>query len=103
VNLIVDAVDECVGLSTFMGGLNYLIKGSNIKLLLTSRHDVELQRTIEPIADFQISVAEFMWDDIEIYLAAEVTRRISIGLLKFREKNLDSIIVEALKNKAHGM
>lgn len=103
VYLIVDAVDECVGLSTFMGALNGLITGSNIKLRLTSRHDVELQRKIEPIANFQISVADFMWADIKTYLTAEVTRRIGLRLLKFKEKNLDSWIVEAIRNKADGM
>jgi hypothetical protein len=74
VSLVIDALDECKGLYSFVGALKDILGDSNVRLLLTSRHDVDIKRVMEPIADFQISMMEKMGEDIETYLRAEVHR-----------------------------
>ena len=103
VSLVIDALDECVGLDAFVGGFKDILGGSNVRLLLTSRHDVDLKRGIEPIADYQISMMEKMGEDIETYLSTEVQYRIACGILKFKQKGLDALVVTALMEKADGM
>jgi len=103
VSLVIDALDECVGLDSFVGGLKDVLGGSNIRLVLTSRHDVNIKRVVESVADFQISMMERMGDDIETFLWAEIQRRISSGTFKFKQKALDAKVVAALREKADGM
>jgi hypothetical protein len=103
VSLVVDALDEFSRLNTFVDGLANLWRGSNIRLLLTSRHDIDLKRAIEPISDYKIALAENMTNDIEIYLKTEIRNRIAAGKLKLKQKGLEELIVSALKAKADGM
>jgi hypothetical protein len=101
---MIDALDECSFLSAFIGGLKSLIVAkSNIRLLLTSRHDVELKRFIAPITTYQLPVIEHMRVDIWTYLSAEVESRIALGLLKLRQESLAAEIVTALEERADGM
>lgn len=103
VSLVVDAVDECSGLDTFVDGLRNLWSGANVRLLLTSRHDVDLKRAIEPIASYKIALVENMKNDIEIYLKTEIRKRIAAGTLKLKQKELEELIATALEAKADGM
>ena len=102
-NLVIDALDECADLDWFVGGLRGVLGGSNLRLLVTSRHDVNIKRIMEPLAEFQIPIMEHMGHDIETYLRAEVHRRISLGKFKFKQKGLDSLVVAELMAKADGM
>ncbi|KFY35817.1 hypothetical protein V494_05576 [Pseudogymnoascus sp. VKM F-4513 (FW-928)] len=103
ISLIVDALDECSRLDTFVDGLRKLWSGSNVRLLLTSRHDVDLMHAIEPIADYKVSLVENMRNDIDIYLTTEIRSRLALGTLKFKQKGLEASIVSALREKADGM
>jgi hypothetical protein len=103
VSLIVDALDECVGLDAFVSGLKDILGVPNVRLLLTSRHDVDLRRILEPTANYQISMMENMSEDIETYLVTEVQHRIAYGRLKFKQKGLDTMIIAAIVKKADGM
>jgi hypothetical protein len=103
VRLVVDAVDECVDLATFVDGLQSLAKNSELQLFLTSRHDVELNQAISPISTAKIAVSEHMDTDIIIYLRSEVQARIAHNFLKLRQKDLSLQIVEALRKNADGM
>ena len=103
VNLIIDAVDECADLNTFMSGIASIVANCNINLLLTSRHDVELVRAIEPIAKYKVPVEENMRDDIHSFLVAQLNKRTTEGTLKLRDKSLEDIIAGELEKKADGM
>ncbi|KFY37903.1 hypothetical protein V495_06869 [Pseudogymnoascus sp. VKM F-4514 (FW-929)] len=103
ISLVVDALDECSRLDTFIDGLSKLLSGSNIKLLLTSRQSIDFTHAIDPIADYKISLVENMRDDIDIYLTTEIRSRLALGTLKFKEKGLEALIVSALREKADGM
>jgi hypothetical protein len=103
IRLVIDAIDECEDLNTFVPGLATLVADSNINLLLTSRHDVDLVRAIEPIAKYRVPMVENMRDDIHQYLVGQVRTRIERGSLKLRDRTLEASIVGELEQKADGM
>jgi hypothetical protein len=102
VNLIVDALDECVNLSEFVDGLSELSK-SNIRLLMTSRHDLSSREAISQIACSSMSLVKHMATDIDAYLRGEVAARLNTGSLKLRDSSLAGQIVVILKRKADGL
>jgi len=101
--LVLDALDECSNLKILTQSLGGLANGTNLRLLLTSRYDVEMQNFVQPLSGLQVSITELMQDDIHIYLASEVQSRISRGVLKFRTHGMDQTIVEELQKRADGM
>lgn len=102
VNLVVDALDECVNLSEFVDGLSELSK-SNIRLLMTSRHDLSSRQAISQIARSSMSLVEHMATDIDAYLREEIATRLATGSLKLRDSSLAGQIVVAVKMKANGL
>jgi len=103
VTIVVDAIDECSDVVAMTENLARLTQNTNLRLLLTSRFDVEMQRALEPLATRQVSVSGPMQDDIRMFLKFEIQNRISCGALKFRTKGLDEKILVDLQNKANGM
>jgi hypothetical protein len=103
VDLIVDALDECSEVDTFISGFKSLMSGTNLNILLTCRAEVEIGLAVAPIAKYQVSLIYQMKDDIRQFLRAEVERRVSLGVLKLRQKGLNMLIVEELAKKADGM
>lgn len=101
--LVIDALDECSDVDQLVDGLMVLAGGSNLRLLLTSRFDVEMQRAIEPLASLQVSLSECMQDDIRTYLISETRTLIARRTLKFRSSDLEQKIVSELAKKADGM
>lgn len=103
-NLVVDALDEANEASNFIEGLSSITRGvSNLKILVTSRYEAELVRSLEPIVKYQISLVDHMQNDIEMYLMTEIERRVASGAIKFREPGLDIEIFNAIKHRTDGM
>lgn len=100
---MVDALDESNDLYAFLAGLESLMEGSNIKCCLTTRHNVELVKGDSLLSGYRLAVVDHMRDDIRLYLEGEVESRIARRVLKLRDLNLSSSIVEVLKEKADGM
>jgi amino acid transporter len=103
VSIVVDALDECTDLNTFVEDLVTLKAISNIRLLLTSRHDIEVVRVIQPIAQHTISISDYMRNDIKIYLETEINSRVGQRSLKLRESWLKAEIATSLEAKADGL
>jgi DNA replicative helicase MCM subunit Mcm2 (Cdc46/Mcm family) len=102
--MVVDALDECVDRKGFTCGLRrFREENENIKLLLTSRYEVDLERLIAPVASHRLALKEYMKSDIKMYLNAEIETRLQQGTLKLRQKSLVSDIVTAIEGKADGM
>jgi hypothetical protein len=102
--MVVDALDESTDRSGFSRGLrSFLDENENIKLLLTSRQEVELERLITPVASHRLALKDYMRSDIKSYLIAEIGARIGQGTLKLGRKPLISDIVAAIEEKADGM
>ncbi len=102
-SLVVDAIDECSNVQSFVAGLESLTSRSNIKLLVTSRNEVETELAMTPLAKFQMCLPEHMKDDIHTFLTNETQNRVKQGSLKLRQKELAGDIVAALEAKADGM
>jgi hypothetical protein len=103
VSLIVDALDECADVKSFMKSIGDLTQESNIALLLTSRDEVEARLAISPFAKIQMSLSGRMRNDICTFLVREVHDRIAQKTLKIKAKSLDNQIVTTLAGKADGM
>jgi hypothetical protein len=102
--MVVDALDECADRSAFLGGLkSFLEEKGNIKLLLTSRQEVDLDRLIDPIASHRLPLKDYMGSDIKSYLSAELRSRIEGGALRLGRKSLVADIAAAIEKKADGM
>jgi hypothetical protein len=82
---------------------SFLEEKGKIKLLLTSRQEVGLDRLIDPIASHRLPLKEYMGSDIKSYLSAELRTRIEEGTLKLGQKSLVADIAAAIKKKADGM
>lgn len=102
--MVVDALDECTDRAGFASGLQrFLGENSNVKILLTSRHEMDLERLITPVASHRLALKEYMKSDIKKYLQAEIETRLQQGTLKLRQKGLVSDIVAKIEEKADGM
>lgn len=102
-----DALDECTNLLGFVDGLRNIadrtMEGTDIRLLITSRHEVSLERAIKPFASFDICLVDYMREDIKTYLITEVQKRIDRRESKLCRKDLSVDIQSALEKKAGGM
>jgi hypothetical protein len=103
VSIVLDALDECTGSNAFVDDLVALKAESNVRLLLTSRHDIEVIRAIQPIAQHTVSISDYMRNDIKIYLETEIKNRIGQRSLKLRESWLEAQIATSLEAKADGL
>jgi hypothetical protein len=102
--MVIDALDECSDRSGFSRGLrSFLEENGHIKILLTSRQEVDIERLLVPIVSHRLALKEHMKSDIKLYLAAEIRTRIEQGTLKLRQNGLFSDIIAAVEGKADGM
>jgi hypothetical protein len=102
--IVVDALDECTDRDSFSRCLLSLSEGNpKIKLFLTSRYEVELERLVFPMASHHLSLKEHMRSDIKSFLNHETATRLAQGTLKLRQEGLAVDIVSAIEEKADGM
>lgn len=106
--IILDALDECNDLDLFVERLKQLnsssIKSTNIQILVTSRHEINLERLLLSHAKFHLKLSKAdVLNDIHTYVSAEMDARISSGKLKLRQPNLRTDIISSLTARADGM
>jgi hypothetical protein len=102
--VVVDALDECADRGCFFRGLLSLSEENpNVKLLLTSRYEVELQRIIYPVASHHLTLEEHVRSDIRMYLTHETATCLDQGTLKLRHESLAADIADAIEEKTDGM
>jgi hypothetical protein len=105
VMIVVDALDECTEVTTFIQGLQYLSNSkperTTIKVLVTSRKEVEIERLLYEVD--RISVAANIGGDIYTYVSVQVDNRIRSKKLRLRDPLVRNLIVSELAAKAHGM
>jgi len=105
VYILCDALDEAAEgdeiANTLERLLSYGIRfNHSIKVLLTSRFDVQLERRHDLITANRVALAENMKPDIEQYINKEVENRIARGTLKLRNKVLQSLIQKRVTSRA---
>jgi amino acid transporter len=71
-----------------------------VRILSTSRFDVQLERRHEQITKHRITLTENMKPDIKQYVDTDVEVRMTKGSLKLRDKTLSSLIKEQVALRA---
>jgi len=103
VYLIVDALDECSDRKAFIDVLTQIAANSKMKMIVTSRHEVDLERLIRPIAGFPVDLKHHMSDDIKSFVYDEVRRRRLSGTLKCKNERLEIAISSAISQNSSEM
>jgi len=102
--MVIDALDEASDVYALLEGLkSFRHEVGNIKFLLTSRQEVELERLITPIMSHRLALRDHMRSDIRSYLRADIRKRIAQGTLNIRRESLVEEITAAIEDKADGM
>ena len=106
--IVLDALDECL-----QGELESLIHGfrellgplecSTIQILVTSRHELAIERLILPLATSQTSLMKNIRQDIVTYVNNEIDERIGSKRLKLRNSGLAKDIKDGLLRHSDGM
>lgn len=103
--LLVDALDEASERERIADSLTYLhnygkSKAVTIKVLFTSRFDIQIERRYPVITSTRITLAENMREDIDNYIKKELETRLSKGSLKLRRKELLPSVQEQIGKRA---
>jgi hypothetical protein len=105
VYVLCDALDEATESDRIASTLETLMlhstrRDQRIKLLFTSRFDVNLEHRHDLITSTRIALAENMKPDIEQYVVTEVNVRIRQGALKLRDQDLRTTIQKHVATRA---
>ncbi|MCJ1456462.1 hypothetical protein MMC28_006823 [Mycoblastus sanguinarius] len=104
--VIVDALDESSEEEDFIKAFRDLVKDthhcSNLKVLVTSRSDISIERLISPLATYRSCFRDVVGEDIRTYVRGEVDRRLSSRQLKLRDPAVADQIMEVLTSRADG-
>ncbi|MCJ1307340.1 hypothetical protein MMC25_000986 [Agyrium rufum] len=110
VYLVVDALDECPDVVSFIQEIVGLLEqvlwlGDVLRILITSRPSREIERILFPhlSSHMNLNRMDGLQLDIHHYVQAEVSCRIETGVLKVRNESLKKEIVEQLSRGADHM
>lgn len=100
--VIIDALDECSDKRRHevLDVLLRLRKCSTIKLLATSREDPDIAEALESFAKVDVIAND---KDIEMFVAAEIERRIRDNRLNIDHTEVKEQIIDKLSHSADGM
>ena len=100
---MVDALDECSELKTFVDVLKQMTVTGEIRTILASRHEVDLERAIRPITGFSVDLKRHMSADIKSFIYDEVRNRRLSGSLKCKNERLELAICSAILQNSSEM
>jgi hypothetical protein len=105
---VVDALDESVEEEAFAQAFSDLLQYDTdndavIQMILTSREDLNVERSIKAIATSRLSLSGQMEDDIRTYISSEVRARLQSKKLKLADPDLADRVVRSLVEHAEGM
>ncbi|EDN96101.1 hypothetical protein SS1G_12307 [Sclerotinia sclerotiorum 1980 UF-70] len=103
VHLVIDALDECgdsrSNTARILAKLN-ASKDSNVKIILTSRPEPDIEQYLAGFARVPISAHR---NDLELYVHSEMQRREDNDLLFIEDQKLKEELAQRLVNEAQGM
>ncbi|KAH4986916.1 hypothetical protein HBH69_015840 [Parastagonospora nodorum] len=100
--LLVDAIDECSERQELLSTFNYLLDMSaNITILLTSRHELDIQDALVPFEHVRIEdwIKEID-EDIETYINYRLESDLRLSRLK---PSIKDEVRDSIHGKSHGM
>jgi hypothetical protein len=103
--ILCDALDDSTEGDAIAAALTRLVSyglraSVSVKVLFTSRFDVQLERRHVSITSNRIALAENMKPDIEQYVKMEVDMRVATGVLKLRDMALQPLIQKHVASRA---
>lgn len=99
--IVVDGLDEIsTGRSDVTRLLAVLSSCANIKVILSSRPEIDIKRHLSSFAPISIAACSA---DLQLYVASQVEKRISNGSLTISDPILKEEIMRALVERAEGM
>ena len=104
VYIVIDAADECSDRRVLVSELIkiYNLQCTKLKLLITSRPEIDLLRDLRNLPTLEISPTKTSTDMV-LVVEAMVESAIKSGKLKLRDPQLKDDIIKALKKGANGM
>jgi hypothetical protein len=108
VHIVVDALDESLEEEAFAQAFTDLLHTAAnsdvvVQVVLTSREDLNVERSIAAIATSRLSLVNQMEDDIRTYISFEVNERLRTRKMKLADAALADEIVHSLVERAEGM
>lgn len=106
--IVVDALDESLEEEAFAQAFADLLQTAAnsdvvVQVILTSREDINVERSIAAIATSRLSLVNQMEDDIRTYISFEVSERLRTRKMKLADAALAGEIVHSLVERAEGM
>jgi len=106
--IVVDALDESLEEEAFAQAFADLLQTAAdsdvvVQVILTSREDLNVERSIAAIATSRLSLVNQMEDDIRTYISFEVGERLRTRKMKLADAALAGEIVHSLVEHAGGM
>jgi hypothetical protein len=103
-----DALDESLEGEAFAQAFANLLQAAAnsdvvVQVILTSREDLNVERSIAAIATSRLSLVNQMEDDIRAYISFEVSERLKTRKMKLADATLADKIVHSLVERAEGM
>ena len=106
--IVADALDESLEQEAFAHGFSGLLEAGAdsdivVQVILTSREDLNVERSIQTIATSRLSLGKQMEDDIRTYISSEVKARLHSRKMKVANLALVDEIVRSLVERADGV
>lgn len=107
--IIIDALDEASEKGSIVEAVRDLLflpqdsfnlKPRPVKVLLTSREDLQVRRILPLVPYLRLGLDESMHEDVELYVKIDVQRRVLAGQLKLRDRDLASKIHATIVSRA---
>ena len=105
VTIVIDALDECTELEEFVSTLTSVMSGKDatVRILITSRPDYAVQKSLGDIVAYRISLEHKIQRDIQVFVTGEVNARIAARKIRIRSADLRDHIIHTLSCGAAGM
>lgn len=105
--IMIDALDEFAEVRKLVYAFDEFLsqKGNGTKtfIITTSRENVNIEKLIQRITTFRLSLADKIGQNITTYVSAQVEELIISRTLKLRDPDLAGEIVRSLVRQADGM
>ena len=106
VYIVIDALDEAPDPGAFVDALKQVSDyecGTSIAILVSSRNNTNLENLLVPIVTKHVMVSNKDNDDVQLFIATEVSKRFTSGKFKVPDVELIDLTISKLVARADGL